>query len=395
MIDIKRKEDCCGCGACYDACAQKAIDWITDEEGFSYPSVKTGLCVDCGLCNRVCPIENSDTINEKNKGFTPTVIGCFHRNKTIQFTSTSGGAFWGLAEPWIKKGGYVAGAIFTNNFEVKHIVTNTIEGLTQIKGSKYAQSDCRGMYKEISKLLKNGYKVMATGLPCQMAALRQYLRKDYDNLLVVDLICHSVTSQFAFGQYIKYLEKEYQSKLIDYHPKNKEYGGWHDFAFKATFENGKQYVGKGTEDYFTEIFVGRDRILARYSCYSCHYKHFPQPSDITIGDFWGIDSIDPQFDSPDGISKVIINNLKGQEFFNSLDCFVSKEYDPQVSVFNNIRSRSMIQSLKPCNLEKRKKFVHSLHKKGFKDSVEKYLKPKKTIWAVLYKIKNYVTRNAK
>ena len=392
MIDIKRKEDCCGCGACFDACAKKAIVWEPDYEGFFYPHVDTSKCVNCGLCNSVCPIENSDSVNEHNKGFTPIVIGCYHKDRDIQFTSTSGGAFWGLAEPWIERGGYVAGAIFTDDFKVKHIVTNTIDGLKQIKGSKYAQSDCRGMYKEITKLLKNGERVLATGLPCQMAALRQYLRKDYDNLLIVDLICHSVTSQFVFGQYIDYLEKEYKSKVIKYHPKNKEYGGWHDFAFKATFENGNIYVEKGTKDYFTEIFVGHDHILGRKTCYLCHYKHFPQPSDITIGDFWGIDKVDPQFDSPNGISKVIINNEKGKSYFETLDCFVCKEYDAKISVFDNIPSRSMIESLEPCNIEKRKRFVRDLHRKGFKFSVEKYLKPRRNLFKkVIYTIRKYVT----
>lgn len=390
MIFIQRKEDCCGCGACYDACSKHAISWLPDEEGFYYPSIEKDKCVDCGLCNKVCPIINSEFLNSKNKSYTPKVIGCYHRDEAIRFSSTSGGAFWGFAEEFVKSGGYVAGAIFTDHFKVKHIVTNDINELNKIKGSKYVQGDCRGMYIRILRLLKEGEKVLATGLPCQMAALRQYLRKDYDNLLVVDLICHSVTSPLAFDKYVEYLENEYGAKMVSYHPKNKEYGGWHKFAFKATFENGKKYVKNGMDDYFTEIFVGHDHILCRYSCYDCRFKHFPQPSDITIGDFWGIDKIDPEFDSPKGVSKVIINTIKGEKYFSSLDCFVSKEYDAEQSVFNNPESASMIRSVSYCKMKTRTKFLHFLKERGIEYAVAKYLKRRITIKKVLGKIKRKI-----
>ena len=306
MINISRKEDCCGCGACFDACVKHAIIWEEDPEGFSYPHVDTSLCVDCGLCNKVCPIENSADINERNKHFKPIVLGAYHKDDKVRFTSTSGGAFWGLAESWVKNGGYVAGAVFYDHFKIHHIVTNSFEELQKIKGSKYAQSDCRGMYREISKLLRAGEKVMATGLPCQMAGLKQYLRKDYENLLIVDLICHSVTSQWPFQLYIQDLEKKFGSTITSFHPKNKEDGGWHRFAFKATFENGQVYSKHASQDYFCLISYGTN-ILARPSCFECHYKHVPQPSDITIGDFWGIENIDSTWDSPQGVSKIILN----------------------------------------------------------------------------------------
>lgn len=374
MINIQRKEDCCGCGACYDACPKQAIRWIPDNEGFSYPSVDKRKCVDCGLCNKVCPLQNSVAINKHNNSFTPKIWGCYHKDDTIRFTSTSGGAFWGVAESFVKHGGFVAGAVFTEEFKVKHIVTNNIQELKRIKGSKYVPSDCRGIYRTILDLLKKGEKVMATGLPCQMAALRQYLGKNYDNLIIIDLICHSVTSPLAFEKYKEYLEKEYGSKMIAYHPKNKEYGGWHKFAFKATFENGKIYVKNGMNDLFTEIFVGHDHILCRYSCYDCHYKHFPQPSDITIGDFWGIDKIDPTFDSPRGISKIIINNAKGDRYFSSLNCFVTKEYSAKESIFQNPESASMIEPVSYCDPDKRRSFVNALQLYGIEFAVNKYLK---------------------
>lgn len=387
MIEILRKEDCCGCGACYDICPKKAILWERDNEGFSYPHVNREKCIDCCLCNKVCPIENSDIINKHNSIYVPKVLGCYHNDENIRFSSTSGGAFWGLAEKFVNQGGYVAGAVFSNHFKVKHIVTNDINELIRIKGSKYTQSDCRGMYKEIAALLKKGEKVLATGLPCQMAALRQFLKTDYDNLLIVDLICHSVTSPLAFESYIDYLESKYKAKILTYHPKNKEYGGWHNFAFKATFDNGQTYVKNGTDDYFTEVFVGNDHILSRYSCYECHYKNFPQPSDITIGDFWGIDKIDPDFDSPKGVSKVILNNKKGEEYFYSLNCFIAKEYGAQEAIFLNPESLSMISPVSYCNINRRKKFVNALQKKGIEFAVIKYIKRRILIRRIIGRLK--------
>ena len=377
VIDLKRKEDCCGCGACFDACTKEAIVWNTDDEGFSYPQVDASRCVNCGLCNKVCPIENSVFINQYNEGFLPKVIGAYHKNEDIRFTSTSGGAFWGLAEEWVRNGGYVAGAVFYNHFNVKHIVTNKIEELKRIKGSKYCQSDARDTYRTIAKLLKNGERVLATGLPCHMAALRQYLRNEYDNLLIVDIICQSVPSPLLFEKYIDYLENKYNSKVVVYHPKNKEMGGWHHFSFKAYFENGQIY--HQCNDLYTSIAFSNGYIMSRHSCYECHFKHMPQPSDLTIGDFWGIDKIDNAFDSPKGVSKIMVNNQKGLNYLKSLNCFEEREYDLQSSVYENKKAESQIVSIEHCDESKRRKFVQNLKEKNFLYAVLSHTLPEKTI----------------
>lgn len=384
MVIINKKEDCCGCGACFDACSKQAIIWKTDEEGFSYPQVDTTKCVNCGLCNKVCPVENSEGINQRNSKSTPIIIGAYHKNDNIRFNSTSGGAFWGLAEPWLKNGGYVAGAIFTDHFKVRHIVTNRIEELEKIKGSKYCQSDCRGMYKRISELLKAGKKVLATGLPCQMAGLRQFLRKDYENLLIVDLICHSVPSPLLFEKYVSYLEEKYKSKIIKYHPKNKELGGWHRFSFKAYFEDGQIY--HQNNDLYTSIAFASGHIMARPSCYECHFKHYPQPSDITIGDFWGIENFDPSFDSPSGVSKIVLNTQKGIDFFHTLDSFETKEYDARTAIFDNKRAWSQTIRIPHCDQTERDKFVKNLHSRSFEYSVLSHILPEKTLLQKIIKI---------
>ena len=373
MINIARKEECCGCGACFDACGHNAIEWYRDEEGFSYPKVNLDSCINCGLCEKTCPIINSESINSKNKGNKVTTLGCYLKDDEYRLKSTSGGVFWGLAEPFVKARGYVAGAIFDEDFHVVHYVTNDINELEKIRRSKYVQGDCRGLYRKVRTLLMAGEKVMATGLPCQMAALRQFLHRDYDNLLVVDLICHSVTSPLAFEKYKDWLEDKYHSKLVDYHPKNKEFGGWHKFAVKATFENGKIYHMNNMADSFTWIFVGEKNILCRPSCYECRYKEYPKPSDITIGDLWGVETIDPDFDSSKGISKLMINTQKGYDYFYSLRGFITKEYDDQVITFNNYRSTSQIRSVSRPSNDLRHQFLYDLNTLPFDRCMKKYM----------------------
>jgi coenzyme F420-reducing hydrogenase beta subunit len=213
---------------------------------------------------------------------------------------------------------------------------------------------------------------MATGLPCQMAALRQYLHNDYDNLIVVDLICHSVTSPLAFAMYKESLERKFKSKLVDYHPKNKEYGGWHHFAVKATFENGKIYHKCGADDTFTWLFVGSNNLLSRPSCYECRFKVFPKPSDITIGDYWGVEFIDPDFDSPKGVSKITINSKKGLDYYLKVDTFCDKEYSKEIAIFSNRRSATQIRSVLPPDSSLRQQFVADLNKIGYDSCMKKY-----------------------
>lgn len=372
MINIDRKENCCGCGACFDACVHHAIDWKVDDEGFSYPLANKEMCIKCGLCDKACPILNKDALLHKNKEFMPLVFGIHHKDPEIRFTSTSGGAFWGLAENFVRQGGYVSGAVFCDHFRVRHIIANNLDNLGRIKGSKYCQSDCRGIYKEIRKLLLSGEKVLATGLPCQIAALYQYLHRNYDNLLTVDLICHSVASPMVFEKYIDSLEKNYSSCMVSYHPKNKEFGGWHKYAFKATFENGKVYHRNGNDDNFTRLFVGGENICARYSCFECPFKTVPQASDITIGDFWGIEKIDPSFDSPAGVSKLVVNSRKGKRYLDSLDCFEIRSYSIESSIYGNPSSWTMLKPASRPDERRRKRFMRDIQVMPFDGCVSKY-----------------------
>ena len=386
MIDIKRKEDCVGCGACIDSCPKKAISWKTDIEGFWYPSVHPDLCVNCGLCEGVCPVITADKLNRTNEGSVPVVYAAYNTNDEVRFKSTTGGIYSALAEKMLENGGYIGGAVWTDNFQARHIVSDKPADLLRLRGSKYFQSDSTGLYSETKSLLKAGEKVLVCGCPCQMAALRSFLHfKEYNNLIILDFICCSINSPKLFRKYIDSLEVKFGGKCTNYHPKNKEYGGWHKFAFKATFNNGAVYVKNGTEDDFTNCFIGT-HIAARPSCFECRFKSIPRVSDITIADFWGIEDVDPEMDSPNGTSLVIINNDKGKAFYDSLGATVFSKDEALESAAKENGHLYKSLSKSPIN---RKKFYAVLDKEGFDAAMKKYGKPKLSF---THRIKHKISR---
>ena len=316
MIEIKHKVDCTGCGACVDICNHNAISWMEDSEGFKYPSVNADICTDCGSCNRVCPIIQNGVTNKYNSK-TPKTYAAYIKDHDVHFQSTTGGLYSALADEMLTRGGYIGGAVWTDDFGVKSLVSNRPEDLLRIRGSKYFQSDATGMYRQIKELLRKGEKVLVCGTPCQIAGLHNFVGNKDENLITIDFICCSINSPKVFRKYKESLERRYGGKMISYHPKNKEYGGWHNFAFKAEFDNGKVYAANRTEDDFTYCFIG-SHVAARPACYECKFKGFPRYSDITIADFWGIENCDSEMDNPIGTSLVLLNSKKGEEYYQTI-----------------------------------------------------------------------------
>lgn len=314
MINIQNKQDCCGCNACGDVCAKKAITFRTDEEGFWYPEVNKDLCTDCGLCERVCPILNLDKAKSHGQR-EPRVYGGYHKNIAIRFDSTSGGVFSALANAMYKSGGYVSGAVFNEDWTVSNYISNNKKDLTRLRSSKYVQSNAEGLYKEIKRLLVAGEKVLACGSPCQMAALRTYLGKDYENLIIVDFLCRATNSPKAYRKYLDYLEDIHGGKITYIKAKNKDHG-WRSLARKVVFDNGKVYYGEGHDDHYRRGYHWN--YFERPSCYDCKFKGTPRIADITMGDFWGIQNIDPSIDGNLGTSMIMVNTDKGQQFFKKI-----------------------------------------------------------------------------
>ena len=312
MIDIKEKRNCCGCNACYDVCPKDAIALSTDIEGFWYPRVDIDKCINCGLCERTCPQLHIETL-KKNDFEYPVCFAAIHKNIEVRFGSTTGGLFSALAEQMYREGGYVGGAIYNKDFSVSHFISNNPSDLTLLRQSKYSQSQTCGIYKEVKRLLVAGEKVLICGTPCQMAALRRFLNKDYENLIIVDFICKSITSPKFYAKYLDYWERKVGSQLISFKFKDKELG-WRSLVKRFDFKNGKTMYSRAQDnDLYSMAYHGN--IVSRPSCYSCQFKGFPRMSDITIADFWGIEKA---LDDDGGTSMLLINSEKGKECFKKI-----------------------------------------------------------------------------
>ena len=369
MIQIPSKEQCCGCKACGDACSKKAISFKTDIEGFWYPEVDKNLCVDCGLCEKVCPIINIDTL-KKNDLPQSECHAAINKNIEVRFDSTSGGLFSALADATYKVGGYVGGAIFTEEYGVKFFISNDKKDLAALRSSKYLQSDTEGLYLAVRDLVKAGEKVLVCGSPCQMAALRAFLKKDYENLIIVDFICRGTNSPKVFRKYLDYLEERFGSKVVYFKAKNKELG-WRQLTSKVRFENGKTLYDTKDTSFFTTGYLSTG-VYTRPSCYDCKFKGFPRISDITLADLWGAEKIvGKDLDNDMGTSLVMVNSLKGRNYFNQIkDCINEREIP-----FDSILARNpaLVKPLAPPLVD-RERFYKDLDQQSFLKVAEKYIK---------------------
>ena len=370
MISIKNNIDCCGCNACGDVCAHGAITFKTDIEGFWYPVVDETKCVDCRLCERVCPVLHIGEL-KKNDNNPPVTVAAINKNMAVRWDSTSGGAFSALAEVMYEQGGYVSGAVYDENFLVHNFVSDKPEDLSRLRSSKYLQSNAEGLYVRIRELLRNGKKVLACGTPCQMAALRLFLHKDYDNLVIVDFICRGVNSPKVYRKYLDSLERKYGGKVVYVKAKNKELG-WRNLTRKVVFDNGKVYYGVKMDDNFRRGY--HTNVFCRPSCYTCQYKGFPRIADITIADYWGIEKINKNLDNNIGTSMILLNSKKGENFFGQVKDKIEWEYTTFESILpGNV---ALTKPIEPAKIDRRQ-FFEDLDKGTFDEVVSKYF-PLKT-----------------
>lgn len=313
MIYIKDKHNCCGCEACVQRCPKHCISMIEDNEGFLYPKVDISLCINCGLCEKVCPEINILQEKEPLK-----VFGAKHNDNNIVLNSSSGGIFTFLANKILDDGGVVFGARFDENWNVIHDYTETKEGLAVFRNSKYVQSRIGKNFKIAKQFLEKGKKVLFTGTPCQIKALNLYLKKNYENLLTVDVVCHGVPSPSVWSMYLNAKMNKLQKNIYDIRYINfrdKKYG-WKDFSLTIKYCN-SCIIERHFENKYMKLFL--NNLILRPSCYSCLSKKGQSKSDITIADFWGVENILNKNYDNDGYSLVFINTIKGEEIFKISD----------------------------------------------------------------------------
>lgn len=385
MIQIKNKVDCCGCNACGDVCPKQAITFKTDIEGFWYPEVDMRKCVDCHLCEKVCPIINVKDLKKNDFAKPSHTYAAIHKNMVVRWDSTSGGAFSALADAMYAQNGYVSGAVYNEDFSVSNFLSNNPKDLIRLRSSKYLQSNAEGLYKEIQTLLKKGEKVLACGTPCQMAALRSFLRKDYENLIIVDFICRGVNSPKVYRAYLDSLERIYGSKVVCVKAKNKELG-WRNLTRKVTFANGESYYGVLMEDDFRRGY--HTNVFCRPSCYECKFKGFPRIADITLADFWGIERIDRNLDNNIGTSMILLNSRKSEKYFDHIKESIEYTEAPFESIFKG--NGALTSSLAPATID-RKSFFKDLEDKDFDYVTLKYFPKKKKESSLNSRLKYYLT----
>lgn len=313
MIEIKDKKDCCGCWACKTVCPVQCITLPEDEEGFRYPKVDEDKCINCHLCEKVCPIIHAETDkpNDKQRAFLLQ-----HRDKRVLQESASGGAFTAIASYVIKKGGVVFGAAYTDKFVVAHQFVDRIEDLWKFRNSKYVQSEMRDAYAECKDFLKQGRMVCFSGVPCQLEGLLRYLRKPYDNLITVDVLCHSITSPKIFRMYVADKERKFGSDINNIMFRDKTPYGY-KYSQMSVYKNGKQVYREGvdTDVYLRSFFSD---VNVRPSCYDCKFKKQHHLTDFSIWDCFDVYKFSKAFDNDKGVTRLLVNTDKALSIMDEM-----------------------------------------------------------------------------
>ncbi len=396
MIAIVSNKDCCGCNACVQRCPKQCISMQDDSEGFLYPKVDESLCIDCGLCEKVCPVINQGDIRQPLE-----VFAAKNPDEEIRRQSSSGGIFTMLAEQIIEKCGVVFGAGFNKEWEVEHRYAESKDGLAAFRGSKYVQSRIGETFKQAEDFLKQGREVLFSGTPCQVAALKLFLRKEYENLLTVDFICHGVPSPGVFRTYLEEEKEKFARQckkntvsLCPTHSVSERDSfnedadavkieaisfrdkclGWKKYSFALVLSKASAAGEKNTvslskslrENPFLKGFLAD--LYLRPSCHSCPTKELKSGSDITIADYWRIHELMPELDDDKGISAILVNTDKGISAFDTIGA------DKYSANYEDVRIKNSA-ICKSSAISPKRKVFYMPTTETFTQKIERLLRP--------------------
>ena len=385
MIKIEKKNNCCGCQACIQICHSKSIVLIEDNEGFLYPKVNKETCTNCKNCEKVCP-----SINLAAERKPLNVYAAKNKNDNTRLNSSSGGIFSLFAEEVLCEGGVVFGAKFNDKWEVVHDFIEVKNDLHFLQGSKYVQSYIGDSYNQAKTFLKRGRKVLFSGTPCQIAALKLFLKKEYENLFTIDIVCHGVPSPMVWKKYIlDRIANLSEVKKINF--RDKSISGWGNYYFSVRMKHEEMSI---LEPHFENAWMNGflRNLYIRPSCTTCPSKCLSSKSDITIGDYWGIQDVLPKFNDDKGISLVLILTEKGRNFFSKIKVeFIETTFKDALngnsiivsSIKLNSKNKHFYKSLN--NTHKAVKIINKYSRlsikeriiaflKGFADKCKKYYK---------------------
>lgn len=322
---VKKKDDriyfecndkfrCYGCSACKDICPADAIYMKEDSEGFLYPVVRENCCIHCGKCREVCIYHNNDVFNLSKPGY-PVVYTSYNKDENVQNVSTSGGVFTAMYHSILRDNGVVVGVGYDDSMNVVYDLGINDEECAKFRGAKYVFADCNDIKKKARKLLQDGKKVLFTGTPCQIAGLKRFLGKEYENLITVDNICNGGGSPKVFRKYCDFLQNSYKSKIIKFEFHNKFKGADHPFVV-TEYESGSIDVERAEKNNFS--YAVKKGYIQRPMCYNCEFVGKEcGVADITVGNYLGTDTQNMNFGNNRGVSVIKINTAKGEKFFET------------------------------------------------------------------------------
>lgn len=377
------KSLCCGCGACVHVCPQNCIAMQEDYEGFYFPQIiDPALCINCGRCSNVCPMEGRPSPLDKT---IADFYGGYTHNQSLLNNSSSGGIFSEIAMSFLEQGGLVCGVMINDAHQVSHIIIDSIDSLPLLQGSKYVQSDLAHCLDDMKDMLRSGKKVLFTGTPCQVAAVKKTFRSH--NLYTLDVLCHGVPSQKLFDTYIQYLEKKHSGELTEIAFRDKERNGWSITQRYKIRKNGKEktyYLDRHISEYFSGFLRN---MTQRESCYQCPYTTLERVGDITLADFWGVDKVRPELFKRAGTSLILSNSLRGDELLHAIeDRITLTPVTQEEAIFQNINFVSP-----PERNACRDSVYQEVYKNGFKAAGKKLMLPpnayKYRIWAIMQDLK--------
>lgn len=366
MIDKVNAQQCVICGSCVNICPKGAISLEKKYLDFSYPEINFSKCIRCNQCEQHCPVLHAQVRHQEGE---PIAYAARNRKENVRKVSTSGGVFASAAEYVLSQNGFVCGAVFDADFSVKHICTNAPQQIRDMMGSKYAQSDMGDSFQQVKEKLQMGKLVLFTGCPCQIAGLNAFLGKSYENLILMELICHGIPSAAMLKSYIQLLETRFHAALVQIQFCDKT-GGWHNRAVSAKFSNGKVYRKPTTADGFMRGLLGNTYL--KTSCYGCPFRGYKSGADLMMGDFWGAEAEMPEIDDNTGLSAILVTSSRGNDFFQKLELDKYAVRADQIIRYN----KNIINLPQPD--KNREKFYQLAREKGFSQAIDLMLCEKRT-----------------
>lgn len=354
------KNECCGCSGCVDVCPCAAIKMKEDEEGFLYPCIDESICIDCGICGKMCAFANYTPVSSSKD--TAICYVAKHKNLNVRMNSRSGGVFVSCSDWVLRQNGVVYGCILDHNLKAVHFRTETADMRNKMCRSKYVQSDTRNIFPQVKTDLEAGRTVLFSGTGCQVDGVKAYLKQkktDTSHFYTIDIVCHGCVSPKIYSDYISFLEKKYKGNVTDFDFRDKTACGW-DGHIETFVIHGK----KRRSVAYRNIFYSN--LSIRPSCYHCKYATISHPADVTIADAWGIKTAKPEFHDNRGVSLLLVNSEKGQEMLEQIE----KECETAKLSLTDMMQPNLREPSKPNG--DREKFWSAYRQGGIERIVKNY-----------------------